>query len=95
MPVLQGQILGGGVVFLPSFNIPSQIKSFTLVNTGGGINTVYISIYTPDETLWTTIYIADFTTATSVIESVPITILAGYKLLLNAGSSTDYYFTIE
>jgi len=95
MPVLQGQILGGGVVFLPSFNIPSQIKSFTLVNTGGGLNTVFVSIYSPDETTYTAIYIAEFTTATSVIVSVPITILAGYKLFLNVGGSTDYYFTIE
>ena len=93
MPVLQGSI--NGVVILPSFNIPSQIKSFTLVNTGGGTNNVNISICDFGETTFVSIYRVEFTSATSVIESVPITVLAGYKIALSTGGSTDYYFTIE
>ena len=94
MPVFQGNISGS--IKSSALNLPSTIKSFSLVNkTGGAITvTVYIGLSDSTNRAVTPLSLS-LAAGEAYISDTERKVLSSYYILLVVSGSTDYYFCIE
>lgn len=94
MPVFEGNTTGS--IKSSALNIPSTIKSFSLVNKTGGAITVTVYIAQSDSTNRAIMPLSKSLAAgEAYISDVPILVLSSYYILIIASASCDYYFSIE
>lgn len=93
MPVLQGNTTGS-IAGIP-YNIPSEIKSFSLTNKSGGSITVTVSIASNNTGTRVDICSVSINTLETYINNTPILMLSEYTIYLVTSGSVDYYFSIE
>lgn len=77
-------------------NIPSVIKSITLVNKSGSTATVnvYVSSNSDGSAVSIVPYNMQLAAGQSYERSDSIQVLAGYAILITTNQSLDYYFSI-
>lgn len=94
MPVFEGNTTGS--IRSSAKNLPSSIKSFSLVNkTAGSITvTVYISPTDGSEVAITPLSVP-LDAGEAYISDVERKVLKDYYIVIITSGSCDYYFTIE
>lgn len=94
MPIFGGNTTGS--IKSSALNLPSTIKSFSLVNKTGGAITVTVYIGLSDSTNRAVMPLSKSLAAgEAYISDVPILLLKSYYILIISSASCDYYFSIE
>lgn len=94
MPVFEGNITGS--IRSSAKNLPSSIKSFSLVNKSASVIsvTVYISSASSAEIAITPLSVL-LDVGEAYISNVERKVLTSYYIIVVASGDCDYYFTIE
>lgn len=94
MSVFEGNISGS--IKSSALNIPSTIKSFSLVNKSGGAITVSVYISEADGSDRAIIPVSvSLGVGEAYISDTVRVVKKNYYILIVASGSCDYYFTIE
>lgn len=94
MPVFQGNTTGS--IRSSAKNLPSSIKSFSLVNKSAGAITVTVYISSADSAeIAITPLSLSLDVGEAYISDVERKMLSSYYIVLVVSGSCDYYFVIE
>lgn len=92
MPVIQGQT-SGSIVAL-SYDIPSTIKSFSIVNRTAGTINFIVGVLVGDGNFRYIRY-GTLNASEDYVDDVNVRLLAGYQIWVQVSGTVDYYFSLE
>jgi len=93
MPVFQGS----GTYFeqTDAYDIPSTVMSWYLANNTGTDSEVSLNVYNVDTAETVCVWFKKIIGSTTEFSSVPFILLPGYKIIINATNTINYYISIE